>query len=318
MHQKVLGAPPLTKAEEVVLGYLPEEKEPGTDDFQAPAYGPRDFDVDKEGNIYIVDTLKQRVVKFDKQGRYVLSFGKKGNIVHLSRPINIAIDGQGNAYVKDLDNDRCIFRFDSSGNLLEKITSIGSYSSGQIKWFSALESDERGHVFIRAKVGEKKYVNFELDKGGKVIREFQGPLWKRDGKGMLYKDCEEFNDTAFPKIKGSKRPVQILTPDGKIEKEITLDFGTESAVYFALLGVDDEGCMYYINGNRDTDTLLKFDNNGKLVEKITIKPRNTLGMSNYGFKILPDGTIYQMHATDEGLEIIKYSPVQQKSREVSK
>jgi hypothetical protein len=55
-----------------------------------------------------------------------------------------------------------------------------------------------------------------------------------------------------------------------------------------------------------------------LVEKITIKPRNTLGMSNYGFKILPDGTIYQMHATDEGLEIIKYSPVQQKSREVSK
>jgi hypothetical protein len=154
-HQKALGAPPLTKAEEIVLGYIPEEKEPDPEGHREPAYGPRDFDVDKEGNIYITDILKQRVVKFDKQGRYVLSFGKKGNIVHLSRPINIAIDGQGNAYVKDLDNDRCIFRFDSSGNLLEKITSIGSYSSGQIKWFSALESDERGHVFIRAKVGEK-------------------------------------------------------------------------------------------------------------------------------------------------------------------
>jgi hypothetical protein len=68
------------------------------------------------------------------------------------------------------------------------------------------------------------------------------------------------------------------------------------------------------------DKIFKYDNDGKLITIIKVRSiyTNTLGMANYGFKILPDGTIYQMHATDEGLEIIKYSPVQQKSREVSK
>ncbi len=318
VREKALGAPPLTKTEEVILGYIPEEKEVGPDDFQIPASGPKDFGVDRAGNIYIVDTLKQRIVKFDKKGKYILDFGKRLDFgTYFDQPINIALDGQGNIYVKALDRDMSIFKFNSSGNFLEEITSIGSYNADQIKWISYLYPDNRGHIFIRAEVEEGKYVNFEFDEKGKIIREFQGAIWKCDSEGKLYKDSRETNDISFPEIKGSKRPVQILSSDKKIEKEIILDFGTESAVYFGLLGVDDDGNMYYSNWNRDTDEILKFNNDGELVKRIKIKSGNTFGMENNGFKILPDGTIYQMHATDEGLSIIKYESKEQRTKSSS-
>ncbi len=314
-QQKVLGAPSLTKAEEITLGYFPEEKEPGPNDFQEPASGPRDFDIDKEGNFYIADDLKQRIVKFDKQGRYILSIEKSSDgTPYFRQPKNIAIDNQGNVYVKDLEEDRCIFMFDSSGNFLQKITSIGSYNADQIKWITGLDPDNRGNIFIRVEIEGRDDMNFKLGNGGKVLEEFEGPFyWRRDGNGRTYKTSPEAD------FNSCTEPIQIVNLGGKIEKEILVDFGTGTLNEYKPIGVDDDGNIYYYEWQKMyADEIWKFNNDGKLVQKIKVRPDNTLGMENEGFKILPDGTIYQMHAADEGLRIIKYEPDKTQAESPSK
>ena len=88
---------------------------------------PADVAWDAAGNIYVADGLgNARVAKFDKNGKFVKSWGSKGqepgqfNTVH-----GIAIDAQNNVYVADTGNRR-IQVFDSDGNFKTQFTDIGA------------------------------------------------------------------------------------------------------------------------------------------------------------------------------------------------
>jgi hypothetical protein len=88
---------------------------------------PTDVAWDAAGNIYVADGYgNSRVAKFDKNGKFVKSWGSRGtengqfNIVH-----GIAVDAQGNVYVADTGNKR-IQVFDSDGNFKTQISNIGS------------------------------------------------------------------------------------------------------------------------------------------------------------------------------------------------
>jgi len=88
---------------------------------------PTDVAWDAAGNIYVADGYgNSRVAKFDKNGKFVKSWGSRGsengqfNIVH-----GIAIDAQGNVYVADTGNKR-IQVFDGDGNFKTQIANIGS------------------------------------------------------------------------------------------------------------------------------------------------------------------------------------------------
>jgi len=88
---------------------------------------PTDVAWDAAGNIYVADGFgNSRVAKFDKNGKFVKSWGSRGsengqfNIVH-----GIAIDAQGNVYVADTGNKR-IQVFDGDGNFKTQIANIGS------------------------------------------------------------------------------------------------------------------------------------------------------------------------------------------------
>ena len=88
---------------------------------------PTDVAWDAAGNIYVADGYgNSRVAKFDKNGKFVKSWGFRGaengqfNIVH-----GIAIDAQGNVYVADTGNKR-IQVFDGDGNFKTQIANIGA------------------------------------------------------------------------------------------------------------------------------------------------------------------------------------------------
>jgi DNA-binding beta-propeller fold protein YncE len=88
---------------------------------------PTDVAWDAAGNIYVADGYgNSRVAKFDKNGKFVKSWGSRGtengqfNIVH-----GIAVDAQGNVYVADTGNKR-IQVFDGDGNFKTQISNIGS------------------------------------------------------------------------------------------------------------------------------------------------------------------------------------------------
>jgi DNA-binding beta-propeller fold protein YncE len=88
---------------------------------------PSDVAFDGAGNIFVADGhgSNARVAKFDRNGRFLLSWGSKGSDPgQFDTPHSIATDTQGNVYVADQGNKR-IQVFDGSGTFKSQITDAG-------------------------------------------------------------------------------------------------------------------------------------------------------------------------------------------------
>jgi len=70
------------------------------------------IDVDREGNVYATLSTKSSIVKFDAEGKILLSWGERGgDDGQFRQPMGVVIDSNGLIYVADYDNDRVqVFR----------------------------------------------------------------------------------------------------------------------------------------------------------------------------------------------------------------
>ncbi|MEW5943112.1 MAG: NHL repeat-containing protein [Pseudomonadota bacterium] len=68
---------------------------------------PTDVALGSDGRIYVVDGGNHRVVVFDRNGKYLLSIGRKGAAEgQFKDPVGIGTDGKGRVYVADTGNHR--------------------------------------------------------------------------------------------------------------------------------------------------------------------------------------------------------------------
>ena len=84
--------------------------------------------LDRDGNIFVADGHgpNARVAKFDRDGRFLLSWGSRGTEPgQFNTPHSIAIDAQGNVYVADSGNKR-IQVFDGAGRTKSQIANVGT------------------------------------------------------------------------------------------------------------------------------------------------------------------------------------------------
>ncbi|MGA9529727.1 MAG: SMP-30/gluconolactonase/LRE family protein [Terriglobales bacterium] len=68
---------------------------------------PTGLAVDAEGNLYVCDTLNDRIEVFDADGKFISTYGKNGDGPgYFARPKGIAIDSDGHIWVADGVQDR--------------------------------------------------------------------------------------------------------------------------------------------------------------------------------------------------------------------
>jgi sugar lactone lactonase YvrE len=110
---------------------------------------PRDAVVGKDGLLYVVDGGNFRVQVFDKDGKYVKTFGAIGRQSgQFSRPKEIAADDKGNLYVVDTAFGNFQI-FDPEGRLLLDVGARGA-SDGPARFMlpSGIAVDVDGRVYM--------------------------------------------------------------------------------------------------------------------------------------------------------------------------
>lgn len=120
---------------------------------------PSDITVDTPGNVYVLDTGNNRVLKFDKNGNFLLFWGGYGQKEsQFSSPEGITVDSQGFVYVADTDNHR-VQIFDSEGRMISR---LGKPGSGDGEFNNPVDVAIDADSFI-----------YVVDRGNHRIQKFQ-------------------------------------------------------------------------------------------------------------------------------------------------
>jgi len=79
---------------------------------------PSNLAIDSEGHLYVTDVGRFQVVKFDRDGHFLMSFGDLGDSPgHFARPKGIAVDREGHLYAVDAAFSN-VQMFNKEGRLL--------------------------------------------------------------------------------------------------------------------------------------------------------------------------------------------------------
>jgi sugar lactone lactonase YvrE len=135
---------------------------------------PSNVAVDKDGNLYVTDTLNNRVEIFDAEGAFIRAFGKAGDGPgYFGRPKGIAIDGDGHIWVADGMQNR-VQVFTPEGRLLIYLGEKGLLP-GQFQALAGITIDKNNRVFTSeqypGRVQMFQYVNDAEAKAAKERRD---------------------------------------------------------------------------------------------------------------------------------------------------
>ncbi len=108
---------------------------------------PQGVALDSDGNVYVTDTLNNRVEIFDADGNFISLFGKNGDGPGtFARPKGIAVDADGHIWVADEMQDR-LQVFNREGQLLTYIGLGHGELPGQFKALVGVAIDKQNRVF---------------------------------------------------------------------------------------------------------------------------------------------------------------------------
>ena len=198
---------------------------------------PSDVALDADGNIYVTDTLKDRVVVFDPKGKFLRTFPSG-----VKRPLGIDVDAGGTVYVVSKRSD-AVAAFDRKGRLIR-----------QYPVFSPLNvSEERGRIYITtmgpivsfdAKTGtDRKIIGWQ----GRGKDDFAWPqgIDSRDGK-LYIADSNNLR-------------LKVLKTDGSVEwvfgrPPTEAQYVPEQGRAFGIpsgIALDESGNMLVVDAFRD-------------------------------------------------------------------
>lgn len=131
---------------------------------------PEAMAIDKEGNFYLTDTNHNRVIKFNKDFRYISQFGIVGSQPgQFDHPHGIGIDSNDNLYINELNNPR-IQKFTNNGTFIKQWGSNGSNPGQFTLPLEHLEVDSTDKVFMVDSAKNPRIQVFDTE--GNFITQF--------------------------------------------------------------------------------------------------------------------------------------------------
>ena len=157
---------------------------------------PSGLAVDADGNLYVCDTLNNRIEVFDADGKFISTYGKNGDGPgYFARPKGVAIDGDGHIWVADGMQDR-VQVFNQQWQLLIVFGGHG-----------LLPGQFQGIVSIAADTKNNRMFTSEIYPGR--IQQFR---YVTDAEAETLQKEKEAGRT---KKAAASAPVEIKKPDAK-------------------------------------------------------------------------------------------------------
>ena len=108
---------------------------------------PTNLATDREGRLYVTDTLNFRVQVFDSSGAFLKSIGSHGDGPgHLNRAKGVGVDSEGHIYVADTSFNNFQI-FDGDGKILLFVGTTGS-GAGEFLLPAGLYVDDNDRIYV--------------------------------------------------------------------------------------------------------------------------------------------------------------------------
>jgi DNA-binding beta-propeller fold protein YncE len=236
---------------------------------------PNDLEVDRQGNLYVVDSLDNRIQKFDRNGQFLTMWGTRGkgdgefNLIVPDVGAGagaVAVGESGNVYVADWGNHR-IQKFDSNGQFLAKWGTLGR-GDGQFFNLVGVAVDREGHVYVL----DDGHTNIQkFDSNGQFLArwgsrgtgdgEFLSPASLTVGGQSTVYILDGFNNR-IQKFDGEGQFLTKWGTSGKGDGQFSFIAG-EYGIGLGGVAVDEQGNIYVADyGN---NRIQKFDDKGRFL-----------------------------------------------------
>jgi len=121
---------------------------PSPGDGPAEFFGPNGIAVDGSGNVYVAESVNNRVQKLSSGGQSLARWGAHGTAPgQFDSPWAVTLDAAGNIYVSDLNNNR-IEKLSPSGDPLLQFGGTPGADAGEMKQPRGVAVDAQGNVYV--------------------------------------------------------------------------------------------------------------------------------------------------------------------------
>jgi len=288
------------------------------------------FTVDDEGNIYLLDRKENKILVFDKKGKYLRSFGKKGQGPgEISGPVGIRLTPARELLVEDSLNQRFAF-FSLDGKFLRSISTGKFFGLAGVEFDSQAKMIAQHFVFEKNKVGQEiKKFDKELNPLFTIATDYMNIMaGKINPLSMLTIYRVGKNDTIL--ISNLDRyEIKVLNSEGKVIKRILKEWEPikisdeykkerlaqlppETAMFKDRIEVpkvfppyenfflDEQGRIFvktYETGKMKEEHLFDiFDAAGNYIAKIALKGND---------HFIKGGKLYSVEETEDGFQVLK-------------